>query len=173
MGVWWVWGARIREVYPVGEVEIQDIEKWLKQYRTFMSMAERYRRKREKLDFDFGIGAPKDVCAYRLSDIRVQDGVTVYGALKNADAIVKRYRLKAEQYEKLRDGFEDKADKIMETVTAVLDYEEMEYIDLRYIKGYPVWQVCRECCFSENTALRIKKRAFAKLADYGGFDVLK
>lgn len=141
----------------------EGIEKWLKQYRTFTSMAERYRHKREKLDFDFGIGAPKDVCAYRLSDIRVVGGVTVYGALENADAIVKRYKLKAEQYEKLRDGFEDKADAIMQAVTAVLDYEEMEYVDLRYFKGYSVTRVCRECRYSEKTSWNIRKRAFDKL----------
>jgi len=153
--------------------EVGEIEKWLKQYRTFTSMAERYRRKREKLDFDFGIGAPKGVCAYRLSDIRVQDGVTVYGALENADAIVKRYKLKAEQYEKLRDGFEDKADAIMQAVTAVLDYEEMEYVDLRYFQGYSAWQVGQKGGWSESTALRIKKRAFEKLEDFGGIDMLK
>lgn len=143
-----------------------DVEKWLKQYKTYISMADRYRRKLERLQFDFGIGAPKGVSSYRLSDIKVQNGTTLYGAVEEADKIVQRYLLKKEQYETIRDHYEDKADEMMKILTDILDYEEMDYIEMRYFKGFSVVKVEMEGGWSERTARRIKTRAFEKIGRF-------
>jgi hypothetical protein len=146
------------------EVTSAKIEKRLKEYRVLCGKANIYAAKVEGLEYDISMTGPAEIKTFSFDKAHVQGGKCIHGTIDAYNAMVDDAQRRAADYEALRDEYQRQADELLDGIMAApLDDEEMEYIRLRYLEGWPVWKLCQECCYSESTALRVKNRAFDRL----------
>jgi hypothetical protein len=154
----------------MGEVDYRAIENKLNQYCKMQRLIDLYTMRLERLTPNFLIGAPKIIKGHSDDASGGQDYSTE-GTLKR---IKKDFITRQQVYAHRIKIMVDKQDAFIDMLAiSPLDEEELEYIMLRYVEGKSVKKICRECHYSENTALRIKNKALEKLADNGGLDMLK